>query len=380
MHGRLRFDDLIVVLPGIGGSTLHRGDVPVWDPPLALGGPLRRHGRALEALAGDPRLLDDPDHDDGITPSGLIGLPVTIPGLAKLNQYRRLRRALHGCFDLVPGDCAVDGPPANHFEFAYDWRHPMVDGQWTTTPLPAAPEPVVSAPSRSRTYAVVVGVETYAEGHPRPTLNGPAHDARGIVQWLLGEGVPAGNTTALVSPVDGNRGVMEGSGVPVREATNGNLMTALLRETAERTDADLLLVFWSGHGFTDADGSQYLQAADDTDGRSVSLTNLLTRFRSREVSTCDEQFWFIDACATTPRADGGEAPVTPGEPCRSPGSPPPPARLHGVRAGERRDRTTGTGRPVLPPADGGAPRGRALGRGRVVRAGREAGRALRRTA
>ncbi|MGE7387215.1 esterase/lipase family protein [Streptomyces sp. NPDC004126] len=122
MHGRLRFDDLIVVLPGIGGSTLHRGDVPVWDPPPALGGALRRSGRALEALAGDPRLLDDPDHDDGIVASGLIGLPVTIPGLAKLNQYRRLRRALRARFDLVPGDCAVDGPPANHFEFAYDWR------------------------------------------------------------------------------------------------------------------------------------------------------------------------------------------------------------------------------------------------------------------
>ncbi|MFJ3880178.1 esterase/lipase family protein [Streptomyces sp. NPDC090077] len=122
MHGRLRFDDLIVVLPGIGGSTLHRDGVPVWQPPLALGGLLRRSGRALEALAGDPRLLDDPDHDDGIVPTGLIGLPVAIPGLAKLNQYGRLRRALHGCFDLVPGDCAVDGGPANLFEFAYDWR------------------------------------------------------------------------------------------------------------------------------------------------------------------------------------------------------------------------------------------------------------------
>lgn len=122
MHGRLRFDDLIVVLPGIGGSTLHRGQVPVWKPPMALGGPLRRSGRALEALAGEPSRLDDPDHDDGIVASGLIGLPVAIPGLAKLNQYRRLRRALRGRFDLVPGESAVDGPPANYFEFAYDWR------------------------------------------------------------------------------------------------------------------------------------------------------------------------------------------------------------------------------------------------------------------
>ncbi|WP_405976920.1 lipase/acyltransferase domain-containing protein [Streptomyces sp. NBC_00158] len=122
MNGRLRFDDLIVVLPGIGGSTLHRGHVPVWKPPLALGGGLRPFGRALEELAGDPRLLDEPEYDDGIVPSGLIGLPVTIPGLTKLNQYGRLRRALREHFELVPGDCAADGPPANHFEFAYDWR------------------------------------------------------------------------------------------------------------------------------------------------------------------------------------------------------------------------------------------------------------------
>ncbi|MFD3552057.1 esterase/lipase family protein [Streptomyces goshikiensis] len=122
MHARLRFDDLIVVLPGIGGSTLHRGDTPVWKPPLALGGALRPFGHALEQLAGDHRLLDDPAYDDGIVASGLIGASVTIPGLAKLNQYRRLRRRLLGHFDLVPGDSAVDGPPANYFEFPYDWR------------------------------------------------------------------------------------------------------------------------------------------------------------------------------------------------------------------------------------------------------------------
>ncbi|MGW6884663.1 lipase/acyltransferase domain-containing protein [Streptomyces goshikiensis] len=122
MHARLRFDDLIVVLPGIGGSTLHRGGAPVWKPPLALGGALRPFGHALEQLAGDHRLLDDPGYEDGIVASGLIGAPVTIPGLTKLNQYRRLRSRLLGCFDLVQGDSNVDGRPANYFEFPYDWR------------------------------------------------------------------------------------------------------------------------------------------------------------------------------------------------------------------------------------------------------------------
>ncbi|MFE1554300.1 caspase family protein [Streptomyces sp. NPDC058734] len=93
-------------------------------------------------------------------------------------------------------------------------------------------------------------------------------------------------------------------------------MRALLHETAALTDADLLLVFWSGHGTTDANGSQYLLTADETAWPGVSLDELLRRFRSPQVGTCEEQFWFIDAC-TTARAPGQEEvrpePPTPGD-------------------------------------------------------------------
>jgi len=122
MGARLRFDDVIVVLPGILGSVLYRGEEPVWKPPFRLGGALRGGGRALEDLAGDHRLLDDPDHDDGVVATGLIGTPVAVPGLAKVNQYRMLRRRITQELDVVVGDSAVDGPPANYFEFPYDWR------------------------------------------------------------------------------------------------------------------------------------------------------------------------------------------------------------------------------------------------------------------
>ncbi|WP_327287096.1 esterase/lipase family protein [Streptomyces sp. NBC_01198] len=113
---------MIVVIPGILGSTLHRGGEPLWQPPLALGGALRRGGRGLEDLAGDHTALDDPDHDDGVVATGLIGTPVALPGLAKVNQYRLLRRRITGELDVVRGDPRVDGPPANYFEFPYDWR------------------------------------------------------------------------------------------------------------------------------------------------------------------------------------------------------------------------------------------------------------------
>lgn len=122
MNNRLRFEDFIVVLPGIGGSTLHRDGHPVWRPPLALGGALKTRGRGLEDLAGDHNLLDDPEYDDGVVASGLIGAPVSLPGLAKVNQYRLLRKRILEQFDVVEGDVGVDGAPANYFEFPYDWR------------------------------------------------------------------------------------------------------------------------------------------------------------------------------------------------------------------------------------------------------------------
>jgi pimeloyl-ACP methyl ester carboxylesterase len=122
VQGRLRFDDFIVVLPGIGGSTLHRRDHAVWQPPLALGGGLKPRGRSLEDLAGDHSLLDDPEYDDGVVASGLIGGGLSLPGLAKVNQYNLLRSSILETFDVVRGDSAVHGAPANYFDFPYDWR------------------------------------------------------------------------------------------------------------------------------------------------------------------------------------------------------------------------------------------------------------------
>ncbi|MER5790530.1 hypothetical protein [Streptomyces sp. NPDC001980] len=87
-----------------------------------MGGALKTRGRGFEDLAGDHGLLDDPEYDDGIAASGLIGGGRSLPGLSKVNQYNLLRRSIKDSFDVVEGDCAVDGAPANYFEFPYDWR------------------------------------------------------------------------------------------------------------------------------------------------------------------------------------------------------------------------------------------------------------------
>ncbi len=119
MRDRLPFNDLVVVLPGIGGSVLRSPDGPLWEPSLGMAGSLLRNRRdVLDRLADDR--LDDPEYTPGVTATGLISTPVTIPGLASLNQYEPLRRALATAFELTAA--TSDGAPANYFEFAYDWR------------------------------------------------------------------------------------------------------------------------------------------------------------------------------------------------------------------------------------------------------------------
>lgn len=108
--------DLLVILPGIGGSVLARHGKPVWSP---------RPGAALRAalsLGSSIRDLqlsgDDPDIDDlgdGITAPALVPDLHVVPGLEwKIDGYSRLRQRLFQRFDLREGE--------NYLEFPYDWR------------------------------------------------------------------------------------------------------------------------------------------------------------------------------------------------------------------------------------------------------------------
>ncbi len=106
---------LLVVIPGIGGTELHRDGEPIWKMSLpTMFNALRTLGRSLSELApDDPTALDDPDFDDGIRPGGILEAPTSLPGLARLPGYYRLRSALHDRFDLNE---------LNYLEFGYDWR------------------------------------------------------------------------------------------------------------------------------------------------------------------------------------------------------------------------------------------------------------------
>lgn len=109
--------DLVVVIPGIGGSALARDGKEVWSTrpgaalraALSLGGSIGR----LALTHGDDTALDT--LDDGVTATRLLPDLHVVPGLDwKIDGYSALRRQLFARFDLAEG--------RNYLEFPYDWR------------------------------------------------------------------------------------------------------------------------------------------------------------------------------------------------------------------------------------------------------------------
>jgi hypothetical protein len=107
-------EDLIVVVPGITGSALRRGDQVVWDLSVAaVTHGLTRNVKALEAMRLPEGIADaDPDTAHRLEPVGLIQGWHLWPGFWAGAGYGRLLhrlRRLHGGPERVVG-------------FAYDWR------------------------------------------------------------------------------------------------------------------------------------------------------------------------------------------------------------------------------------------------------------------
>jgi hypothetical protein len=105
MSGGFAVDDVIVVVPGMLGSRLQRDGRTIW------GGRGTFESLAVPAhlaLTGDGH-RPEPD----VRPSGLVTVPVQIPGLAKVDAYTGLLRLLSG--PVVPDQRDV-------MIFAYDWR------------------------------------------------------------------------------------------------------------------------------------------------------------------------------------------------------------------------------------------------------------------
>jgi hypothetical protein len=120
-----KMPDVVVLVPGITGSVLRRGDQVVWGWSVTAGlrALLSRGGAVVEALklAGDT----EPERetlDDGVTADELITDLHLLPGLWKIDGYTRIKDAVMRDFDVVAG--------RNYFELPYDWRRDNRAGAW----------------------------------------------------------------------------------------------------------------------------------------------------------------------------------------------------------------------------------------------------------
>ena len=103
------FKDVVVLLPGITGSVLARGDGrEVWSPSAGS------IWRALTSLGGSIRDLELDGDPDGITAPRLVPDVTIVPGFIKIDGYTRIEEYLIGRLGLEPGK--------NYFAFPYDWR------------------------------------------------------------------------------------------------------------------------------------------------------------------------------------------------------------------------------------------------------------------
>jgi hypothetical protein len=115
--------DLVVVLPGIMGSTLYDKDnTPVWEPSAgALMRAIGTLGKRVKRLELPPNLGDEPA-PDGITPRALMPDVHGLPGIwTPIKGYDRLVKRLNS-LGFREGSKERGSPPVNLLLVPYDWR------------------------------------------------------------------------------------------------------------------------------------------------------------------------------------------------------------------------------------------------------------------
>jgi len=115
--------DLVVVVPGILGSTLARDGKEVWAPTAgAIWPAITSFGASLEGLTLPSNLGDD-HPNDGVEPLALMPDLHLLPGLWTANiGYDRLMHWLTQRFSLALVDPQQPSRPCNLLPFPYDWR------------------------------------------------------------------------------------------------------------------------------------------------------------------------------------------------------------------------------------------------------------------
>jgi WD40 repeat protein len=184
-------------------------------------------------------------------------------------------------------------------------------------------DPVVTP---ADTYALVVGLDEYAEHAWRVPGGGPAADATEFARWLRVRGVPSKNIWLCRTP-------SEPTLPDIRTApADSSGLFRLLTDTIAALPGGLFILYWAGHGLIDGDRERRLLWPDATrrSWANLDLPSLLT-FLQSDWFRISRQICLIDACANyLTEADG--RPTVLGGTVFSAGRPVPGTRLFALLA------------------------------------------------
>jgi len=153
-------------------------------------------------------------------------------------------------------------------------------------------------------FAFIVGIEKYDQ--PGWSVSGPCANAIAIANWLLSIQVPANNIFLFLDAVqdlENEISTLGAGGVQMRRCARWDTIDTFWRnELAKERPADsCLLVYWSGHGFTESDGSRVFicrdYSADRMNNRVFSASSFLRHLRSPHFQCFREQIFLADVCA-----------------------------------------------------------------------------------
>jgi Lecithin:cholesterol acyltransferase len=110
-----KMSDVIVLLPGLMGSVLRKGDKDVWSASVgALFGGVVSGGGRFDSLVLREDPPDRDDLGDGVVASRVMPDVHMIPGLWKIDGYSKVADTIKASFEVTEGQ--------NFFSFPYDWR------------------------------------------------------------------------------------------------------------------------------------------------------------------------------------------------------------------------------------------------------------------
>jgi HEAT repeat protein len=157
--------------------------------------------------------------------------------------------------------------------------------------------------SPAATYAIVVGIEKYDAGKAW-SLDGPANDAVRFLEYLASRGVPRDNVWSYLAPLEVNAALSDAAaahstflGRPIQSALDD-----FIEKSLPALKAELLFLFWSGHGFGagPAEWRLFLADARANAKRTLDLSSLLAALRTNAFPNLPRQAVIVDACANYP--------------------------------------------------------------------------------